>query len=90
MDVLLTHGYYLHEDPHEQAVMKPYPPLGLLYISAHLKARGFSVGLFDTTFAAPADLEAYVRRERPPVVGLYTLTSTSAATWTSSSSAKER
>ena len=41
MDILLTHAYYLYEDPHELAVMKPYPPLGLLYISAHLKARGF-------------------------------------------------
>ena len=42
MDVLLTHGYFLYEDPHELAVMKPYPPLGLLYISSHLKARGFA------------------------------------------------
>jgi len=71
MDVLLTHGYYLYEDPHELAVMKPYPPLGLLYISSHLKAKGFSVELFDTTFARPADLDAYLRRERPPVVGIY-------------------
>jgi len=51
--------------------MKPYPPLGLLYISSHLKAKGFSVDLFDTTFARPADLEAHLRRERPPVVGIY-------------------
>jgi anaerobic magnesium-protoporphyrin IX monomethyl ester cyclase len=71
MDVLLTHAYYLYEDPHELAVMKPYPPLGLLYISSHLKARGFDVSVFDTTFASPADLEAYISRERPPVVGIY-------------------
>ena len=31
--------------------MKPYPPLGLLYISAYLRRIGFSVDLFDTTFA---------------------------------------
>src|SRR6185503_3007392 len=71
MDVLLTHGYFLYEDPHELAVMKPYPPLGLLYISSHLKARGFAVDLFDTTFASPAQLEEHIQRTRPPVVGIY-------------------
>jgi anaerobic magnesium-protoporphyrin IX monomethyl ester cyclase len=70
-DVLLTHGYYLYEDPHELAVMKPYPPLGLLYVSSHLKARGFDVSVFDTTFARPAELEAYLRTERPAAVGIY-------------------
>src|SRR5919206_3004575 len=71
MDILLTHGYYLYEDPHELAVMKPYPPLGLLYVSSHLKARGFSVEVFDTTFARPAELDTFLRKERPPVVGIY-------------------
>jgi anaerobic magnesium-protoporphyrin IX monomethyl ester cyclase len=71
MDVLLTHGYYLYEDPHELAVMKPYPPLGLLYVSSHLKARGFSVGVFDSTFARPAELDSFLRNERPPAVGIY-------------------
>lgn len=71
MDVLLTHGYFLYEDPHELAVMKPYPPLGLLYISSHLKAHGIATDLFDTTFARFEDLEAHLQRERPPVVGLY-------------------
>jgi anaerobic magnesium-protoporphyrin IX monomethyl ester cyclase len=71
MDVLLTHGYFLYSDPHELAVMKPYPPLGLLYISSHLKAAGIKSELFDTTFKQLTDLEAYVRRERPPIVGVY-------------------
>jgi radical SAM superfamily enzyme YgiQ (UPF0313 family) len=71
MDILLAHGYFLNEDPHEQKVMKPYPPLGILYLSAYLKARGFSVGVFDSTFQSLADFEALVARERPPVVGLY-------------------
>lgn len=70
-DVLLTHGYYLYEDPHELAVMKPYPPLGLLYVSSHLKARGFSVDVFDTTFAQPSQLAEHIHRTRPPVVGIY-------------------
>ena len=72
MDILLTHGYFLYDDPHEREVMRPYPPLGLLYISAHLKAKGFSVGVFDTTFSDFASFKAYVQRERPSVVGLYT------------------
>ncbi|MBI3764337.1 MAG: B12-binding domain-containing radical SAM protein [Chloroflexi bacterium] len=71
MDLLLAHGYYLHEDPHELAVMKPYPPLGILYISAYLKSRGFSVGVFDSTFRKPVDFDAMLAAERPTVVGLY-------------------
>ncbi len=71
MDLLLTHGYYLYEDPRERAIMRPYPPLGILYISSHLKAKGFDVGVFDTTFSSPEAFEQYVARERPPVVGIY-------------------
>jgi anaerobic magnesium-protoporphyrin IX monomethyl ester cyclase len=71
MDVLLAHGYYLHDDPHELQVMKPYPPLGILYIAAYLKSRGFSVGVFDSTFRQTADFAARLAAERPTVVGLY-------------------
>src|SRR5437660_9258709 len=71
MEILLTHGYFLYEDPHELAVMKPYPPLGLLYISSHLKARGIDSSLFDTTFASLASLETHLRATKPPVVGIY-------------------
>src|SRR5712691_1261847 len=71
MDVLLTHGYFLYEDPHELAVMKPYPPLGLLYISSHLKARGIDTSLFDTTFASVQSLQAHLQATKPPIVGIY-------------------
>src|SRR5438067_2797515 len=71
MDFLLTHGYFLYEDPHELAVMNPYPPLGLLYVSSHLKSRGISTELFDTTFARFESLTDYLRSTRPPVVGVY-------------------
>ena len=30
MDLLLTHGYFLHEDAKELQIMKPYAPLGIL------------------------------------------------------------
>ena len=72
MDLLLAHGYFLYDDPHERAIMRPYPPLGLLSLSAYLKSRGFDVQIFDSTFSSMADFEAFVQRERPPVVGLYT------------------
>lgn len=71
MDVLLTHAYFLEEDAHERAVMKPYPPLGVLYVAGHLRARGFAVEVFDSTFATRAELAARLERERPPVVGVY-------------------
>ena len=71
MDILLAHGYFIAEDAHEQAIMKPYPTLGLLYISSHLKAKGFAVALFDATFQTMADFVAYVRAKRPSLVGLY-------------------
>ena len=70
MDVLLTHGYFLGEDPEEQRIMRPHPPLGLLYLSSHLKARGFTVGVFDSTFRSLTDFESCVTRERPPVIGI--------------------
>jgi radical SAM superfamily enzyme YgiQ (UPF0313 family) len=72
MDILLTHGYFLQEDPHELKVMKPYPPLGILYLSSYLKSRGFGVDIFDTTFSTKDEAHAHIERTRPPVVGIYT------------------
>ena len=71
MDILLTHAYYLYDDPKERSIMRPYPPLGILYLSSHLKAKGFDVGVFDTTFSSLEMFETYVAQERPPVVGIY-------------------
>ena len=42
-DLLLTHGYFLYEDPKELQVMKPYAPLGILYLCSHLRQQGFDV-----------------------------------------------
>lgn len=70
MDLLLTHGYFLSEDAAEQRVMKPYPPLGILSIASYLKSRGYSVGVFDTTFARQSDFRSCLAAKRPPVVGI--------------------
>ena len=53
-DLLLTHGYYLYEDPKEMQIMKPYAPLGILYLCSHLRQQGFNVEVFDTTFSSSA------------------------------------
>jgi len=71
MDILLTHGYFLREDPKEQAIMKPYPPLGLLYLSAYLKQKNFAVEIFDSTFAAKNDFVHRLVTKKPKLVGLY-------------------
>lgn len=71
MDILLSHGYFIAEDEHEKQIMKPYPTLGLLYVSSYLKERGFDVALFDSTFEDVASFSTYVHRVKPGVVGLY-------------------
>ena len=71
MDILLTHGYFLSEDAVEKRVMRPYPPLGLLYLSAYLKSKGFTVKVLDTTFRTRQEVFAQLARERPGCVGIY-------------------
>jgi len=70
-DLLLAHGYFLEDDEKERAVMKPYPPLGLLSLSGYLKREGFSVELFDSTFSSRGALRERLERGRG-VLGLYT------------------
>ena len=71
-DILLTHGYFLYEDEKERQIMKPYPPLGLLYLSAYLKREGYDVALYDSTLGSRAELFARLEREAGGVLGLYT------------------
>ena len=70
-DLLLTHGYFLYEDPKELQILKPYVPLGLLYICAHLRAKGFDVEVFDTTFSSMEGLKKHLQTEHPTVLGIY-------------------
>ncbi len=71
-DLLLTHGYFLADDEKERQIMKPYPPLGLLYLSAYLKRAGFSVEVFDSTFRERNELTARFAATPGGVVGIYT------------------
>jgi len=71
-DILLTHGYFLSEDEKERQIMKPYPPLGLLYLSAYLKTRGHSVEVYDSTFGTRSELLQKIRRSPGGIIGIYT------------------
>jgi anaerobic magnesium-protoporphyrin IX monomethyl ester cyclase len=72
MKVLLTHGYFIEEDAKEQAIMRPYVPLGILYISAYLEQHGYDNEVFDSTFSSFDKLCARLLHERPQVIGMYT------------------
>ena len=70
-DLLLTHGYFLYEDPKEMQIMKPYAPLGILYLCSHLRQQGFQVEVFDTTFSSRESLFRHLQGEKPSVLGIY-------------------
>jgi radical SAM superfamily enzyme YgiQ (UPF0313 family) len=70
MDVLLANAYMLALDAEEQRVMRPHPPLGILYLASHLKSRGVDVGVFDGTFQSLQAFDDLLHREKPPVVGI--------------------
>lgn len=52
--------------------MRPYPPLGILYISAYLDAHAIQHEVFDTTFSSKQKFFNYLLDFRPEIIGLYT------------------
>ncbi len=71
MRLLLTHAYFLADDAKEQRIMKPYPPLGLLYLSSHLRKQGFECDLYDSTFGTREELFRALDDGPPGVLGVY-------------------
>lgn len=73
LDLLLFHAYHLAEDPREQEIMRPFPPLGIQYLVAWLRREGWgAVEGYDPTFEpGPAAFYARLAETRPRVVGLY-------------------
>jgi len=69
--LLLTHGYFLAEDPKEREIMKPYPPLGILYLSSHLSAQGYATDVYDSTFGSREELFGILDGGPPGVLGIY-------------------
>ncbi|HTL81837.1 MAG TPA: radical SAM protein [Bacteroidia bacterium] len=72
MRILLTHGYFLEEDEKEKLIMKPYVPLGILYVAAYLEKNKYPNTFFDSTFSSFAKLKEEISSTRPDVIGIYT------------------
>ncbi|MGV3698189.1 B12-binding domain-containing radical SAM protein [Flavobacterium sp.] len=72
MSILFTHAYYLSDDPKEQKIMKPYPPLGLLYVSGYLKSKGIANDVYDTTFTSQQSQLQFILEKLPKVICIYT------------------
>lgn len=73
-DITLVHPLFINKDPVEQKIMTPYFPLGLMYLAAVLRQRGYQVEMFDCAFREDySEFEEYMRRVRPPVVGITSL-----------------
>ena len=71
MRLLLTHAYFLHEDEKEQNIVKPYAPLGILYLSSHLRSKGFEVDIYDSTFGSKNELFRHLEEGVPGALGIY-------------------
>ncbi len=71
MKIILSHGYFLADDPKEQEIMRPYPPLGILYINAYLKRKGIATEVYDTTFSTKQAFKDYLLQAQPNFIGLY-------------------
>ncbi|MFT4698202.1 MAG: anaerobic magnesium-protoporphyrin IX monomethyl ester cyclase [Flavobacteriaceae bacterium] len=72
MSLVLSHAYYLFEDPREVKIMKPYPPLGLLYVSGYLNEKKITNHLFDSTFSNQKEQLAFIEKIQPKAIALYT------------------
>src|SRR4030067_1803862 len=50
-----------------------FPPLGLGYVAAFLKKKGFDVELVDCTFLTMEKAIEKVRRSNPEIIGIYSM-----------------
>jgi len=70
--ILFTHGYFIEEDEKEQKIMKPYPPLGILYLSAWLEKNNIPNDVHDTTFSNYTKTESFILSSDYDVIAIYT------------------
>ncbi len=52
--------------------MKPYPPLGLLYVSAYLLSKNIPNDVYDSTFYSQSDQLTFIKEKKPKVICIYT------------------
>ncbi|WP_299887490.1 radical SAM protein [uncultured Lacinutrix sp.] len=72
MSIVLTHTYYLFEDPKEQLIMRPYAPLGLLYISSYLNENEVENHVYDSTFYSKEEQLDFIAKKQPKALAIYT------------------
>ncbi|WP_237274895.1 B12-binding domain-containing radical SAM protein [Tenacibaculum ovolyticum] len=72
MNVVLTHAYYLYEDDKEQKIMRPYAPLGLLYISSYLNKNKIENHVYDSTFYTFQEQLEFIEEKKPKAIAIYT------------------
>ena len=70
-DAVLIFPYF---DDRRSRMFK-FPPLGIGYIAAYLRAHGYSVKIVDCTFLTWEKAIAEARRARPRVIGIYSMLS---------------
>lgn len=71
IDILLVNPVFLSQNDAERESMSPYFPLGLLYLGAFLRERGFKTEIFDGTFATGLeDFVATLEKRHPKIVGI--------------------
>ena len=51
--------------------MRPYPPLGILYISGYLEDQGIQNEVYDTTFSSKKAFRTYLLTYKPRLIGIY-------------------
>jgi hypothetical protein len=64
-ELLLTHGYFLYEDPKELQIMKPYAPLGICTCVLISESRAS----MSTSLTRPFQIEKHsfsISGQRPP------------------------
>lgn len=71
MKIFLTHCYYINSDPAELKIMKPYVPLGILYISAYLKQNGLNPYVYDSTFNSFEHQKKTIYDFKPDILAIY-------------------
>ncbi len=72
MKIVFTHGYFINEDLKEMEIMRPYVPLGILYISAWLEKNAYDNDVFDSTFSTFELQKDFILKNKPDVLAIYT------------------
>ena len=72
MSIILTHTYFLFEDDKEQSIMRPYAPLGLLYISSYLNENNVKNYVYDSTFYSKPKQLKFIKEKQPKAIAIYT------------------